>query len=833
MSHKPSASAARRAFLAVSCIAPALASPAHAQQTDSAERSLGGVTVTDSAVVDEPGRTLESPKRTRPVRDTPQTITVLTKETIEQQNLLSLRDILSTVPGITFGAGEGGGGYGDSINFRGYSANNDITVDGVRDSAQYTRSDPFNVEQIEVTNGANSVISGAGSVGGNINLVTKRPQADNSYVVTGGVGTDDYYRATADLNSRVNDFVAFRLNAMWHRNDVPGRDVEYNHRWGVAPAVTLGIDSPTRLTLQYTHQEDHNIPQYGVPYYAAAGGKPAGIRRAGYYGLRGIDTQKINLDQLTATFEHDFSDRVSIRNLARWQDVRQLSVATAPQGTFCLANGLTPLGTACTTTAAAVSDVTASSFGGPATVAIAVPTGSYLLTGPQGNVRDTRNQLAFDQIDLKAVFNTGSIEHTVDIGGAASWEKFELSGAAALRNGDGTNPFDRTTATRHLPFGSISDPNSANVYGGPVNITPTSYQVAQQTTYALYAFDTMKLGQHIELNAGVRYEWVNGFNRADTIASFDGTGKTKTGTTITRADGTTVTYAPSTAGTPVTYSRGDRLVGAKFSNDAELFSYRVGLVYKPIEAVSLYVAYGNSRTPSKNSVNGSCSVTSCNISPESAKNYEIGAKAELLNGGLLVTAAAFRNERDKYAVASNDPLVPDQQLDGHSRVDGIALGATGKITPDWTITANYTYLDAKLIQSVSDFCIDNPGATGCANSVAVPNPGGGSQLTQAPKHSASLFTAYRLPFGLTIGYGATYQGRFALNTPTLAASEVLYSDNYLTHQAYLQYEFNENISAQLNVKNIGDKVYYTRIRNNGWATPGDGRSAVLSITARM
>jgi catecholate siderophore receptor len=351
-----------------------------------------------------------------------------------------------------------------------------------------------------VTNGANSVISGAGSVGGNINLITKRPKGDDSAVLSAGIGTDNYYRGTVDVNRRVNDLIAFRLNAMAHRNDVPGRDVEDYKRWGIAPAVTIGIDSPTRLTLQYYHQEDTNIPQYGVPYYASAGGKPAGISRSGYYGLRGVDKQKINVDQFTATFEHEFSDKVSIRNLARWQDVRQLSIATAPQGTFCLASGVTPTGGACTTSASAISPVTATSFGGPATVAITVPAGSYLLTGPQGNVRDTRNQLMFDQIDLKAVFDTAGIEHTLDVGAAASWEKFELSGASALRNADGTNPYDRTTTARHLPFGSIADPNSANLYTGPINITPTSYQRGEQTNYAVYALDTLKLGRYLELS---------------------------------------------------------------------------------------------------------------------------------------------------------------------------------------------------------------------------------------------------------------------------------------------------------------------------------------------
>ena len=91
----------------------------------------------------------------------PQTITVVSQEQLRQQNLLTLRDALATIPGITFGAGEGGGGYGDSINLRGYSANNDLTVDGVRDSAQYSRTDPFNLQQIEVYNGANSVFNGS------------------------------------------------------------------------------------------------------------------------------------------------------------------------------------------------------------------------------------------------------------------------------------------------------------------------------------------------------------------------------------------------------------------------------------------------------------------------------------------------------------------------------------------------------------------------------------------------------------------------------------------------------------------------------------------------
>src|SRR6187402_9854 len=160
------------AVAAALCTTPALLLAAE-------ETQLETIAVTE----EEDGVRVEqvsSPKYTAPLVDTPQTITVVTQETIAGQNLLSLRDILSTAPGITFGAGEGGGGYGDSINLRGYAANSDVTVDGVRDSAQYTRSDPFNLEQIELTNGANSVYGGSGSLGGTINIVSKTPHGSNS-----------------------------------------------------------------------------------------------------------------------------------------------------------------------------------------------------------------------------------------------------------------------------------------------------------------------------------------------------------------------------------------------------------------------------------------------------------------------------------------------------------------------------------------------------------------------------------------------------------------------------------------------------------------------------
>lgn len=777
-------------FLALSCVgsvgslvtAPALAADlgadANAEQQSERDRREERETI---VVTGEHYQTQqESPKSTRSVRDTPQTVTVIAGETIEQQNLLTLRDMLSTVPGITFGAAEGGSPPADSITLRGYSAGSDITQDGVRDSGAYNRSDSFNMEQLEIVNGANSVYSGSGSVGGSINLVTKRPLAETRAVATAGIGTDNYYRGTIDANVRATDLIAFRINAMAHKNDVPGRDVEYYKRWGVAPSVTIGVEGPTRLTVQYLHQEDDNIAQYGVPYYAIAGGMLPGIDRSDYFGYRNIDTQDITVDQATLTFEHELSDTVSIRNLSRWQQVSQLTIVGPPQGTFCLANGLTPTGGSCTVSVTGIGNVN-------------VPTGYYLIGGPRGNLRDSKNEILYNQLDLRAVFNTGAVEHTLVAGASASWEKYALSTGNVYRNANGT------VANAAFPLINFGNPNEivtgptglgrvygSNVYTGPVNFFESGRQRGEVDNYAVYLFDAMKIGK-FEINGGVRWEHNSGNYRTDTGAA-------------------------ATLPTP----QGALVTGPILRNSADLFSYRIGLVYKPVETVTLYAAYGNSRTPSISAVNGACTTATCNVDPESARNFEIGAKAEVAGGKLLLAASAFRNERNQYRVPSSDPVtMPDQVLDGHSRVDGIALSVVGKITPRWSVTANYTYLDSELIRSVA---------------VGLADPAKGAELQNTPKHSGSLFTTYEFPFGLTIGYSATYQGSFALNLPTAASATVFRSDDYLVHNAYVAYNVTDQLKAQLNVKNFTDKLYFTRVRNNGWATPGDARAAVLSLS---
>lgn len=711
-----------------------------------------------------------SPKYTEGLRDTPQTINVVTKEVIDDQKLLSLRDVLSTVPGITFGAGEGGGGYGDSLTLRGFSGSNDVTIDGVRDSAQYTRSDTFNLEQVEVINGANSVYSGAGAVGGTVNLVNKTPSLDSYNRVSAGAGTDSYGRATADINQTIGKATAIRVNAMVHQNDVPDRDVEENKRWGVAPSIAFGLGTDTSLSLSYLHQEDDNVPQYGVPTFRGDIMPGAGYEK--YYGYRNIDTQEIDVDSFTAIIDHRFDDTFTVRNLTRWQEVGQLAIVDPAQGTFCLDSGTTPLGVPCGTAA--------------------LPRGYYQPTGPRGNLRDSTNTLLANQTDFTKVFNTGSIEHTLVAGFALTHETYELDTGNVLRNPGGALP------NPALPVMSISNPDS--LYNGPVNYVRSGTTDGELDNQAVYLFDTLAFNEQWSVNGGVRYENNDGST-------------------------TQVTYATPALG-------GAATPAAPAENNDKLLSYRAGLTYKPVESGSIYVAYGNSETPSKASVNGSCNLTTtsatqganCNVDPEEAVNYEVGVKWDLFDARLLATAAMFRNERTNYRV--NDPGNPEnpsgtQQLDGEARVDGFIVGFSGKINDNWAAVLNYTYLDSEVLQGASDYI----GSIGQDYTK-------GDPLLGVPENAISLWTAYDLPYRMQVGYGLTYQDEIYLtqHSATNVDGPLVTAPSYVVHRAMVSWGVTRSFDLQLNINNLLDEEYLVRIRTTeqGWATPGEGRSFVLT-----
>ena len=415
---------------------------------------------------------LSSPKYTQPLVDTPQTVTVISKEVIEEQGATTLRDVLKNVPGLTITAGEGGNPAGDNLTLRGFSARNDIFVDGVRDISPQAR-DPFNLEQVDVVKGPGSVYTGRGSTGGSINLLNKTPGLKRAFSGTLDFGTDRTRRATADINLPIGDSVGFRLNLLGHHSGVAGRDVVNFDRWGVAPSLTFGLGKPTRFTVSYYKLKQDNISDYGIPWVPVTNNalvefrdRPAPVPRNTFYGLRDRDFEKLNSDLVTLKFEHDFNDGLSLRNQFRFANSSRDSIATPPR------------------------------FANNNSTAINRELRSW----------QTDDKVWDNQTDLVARFNTGSVEHAL------------VTGANFTRESN-----VRHTRTAPNMLTTLFNPNPDDVYTGTITESPIVGDVSANSQ-AVYLFDTAKLGQKWELNGGLRFD------------RFDADGISTTGTPVSRVD---------------------------------------------------------------------------------------------------------------------------------------------------------------------------------------------------------------------------------------------------------------------------------------------------------
>ena len=550
---------------------------------------------------------LASPKYTEPPRDLPQTITVIPRSLIEEQAATTLRDVLRNVPGLTMQAGEGGVPAGDNLTLRGFSARNDLFVDGSRDLGPMSR-DPFNLEQVEVVKGPQSAFTGRGSAGGSINMVSKSPSLNRYLGANIMFGTDSTRRFAGDVNLPLRGIglgerTAFRLNMLAHSSGVAGRDAVENRRAGVAPSLAFGLGSPTRLTVSYFKLKQENTPDYGIPWVtathnvlAAYRDQPAPVPRDSFYGLLSRDFERMNSDMATARVEHDFSDGLSLRNQFRYGRSTRDSVTTSPRF--------------------ASNDTLVINRNGPSWI--------------------TEDGIYDNQTDFTARFNTGSVGHSF-VGGMV------LTREGNLRTG-------RTVTG--TPTTTLYNPNPYEPFNGAYVMNPLVGDVTGKTQ-ALYAFDTLRFGEKVQLNGGLRWERfaVDGVN---------------------------------TAGAPV--ARVDKMTGT-----------RASVVYKPAQMGSIYASYGTSLNPSLEGL--SYSVANPAIEPEKTYTAETGTKWDFLNGRLSLTGALFRVDKTNARTPGVLPDDPPQVLQGRQRVSGVELGTGGNITRSWKIYGAYTFMDSEIVKS--------------------------------------------------------------------------------------------------------------------------------------
>ncbi|MGE8683522.1 MAG: TonB-dependent receptor [Acinetobacter sp.] len=275
-----------------------------------------------------------SSKFVAPLLDTPKSVSVISKQLLEDTQVTTLADALRTVPGITLGAGEGGNPNGDRPFIRGYNTESSMYIDGVRNSTSQNR-EMFAVEQVEVTKGSASAMGGAGTVGGSINMISKVAKKGDFLEGSVAGGTDNYQRITLDGNKDFGNGIAARVAVMGHHNEKAGQDdgAEYK-RAGIAPSITFGLDTPTRATLSYYYLKSDDTPDSGIPYWDAGLGKPQGkpadVKQGTYYGWKDRDFQKQENQAGTIKLEHDLTDNLTLTNTAMYSKSKNDYVWTNP-----------------------------------------------------------------------------------------------------------------------------------------------------------------------------------------------------------------------------------------------------------------------------------------------------------------------------------------------------------------------------------------------------------------------------------------------------------------------------------------------------------------------
>ncbi|KQV90630.1 catecholate siderophore receptor Fiu [Massilia sp. Root351] len=720
-----------------------------------------------------------SGKYTELLVNTPQTITVIKRELIEQQGAVTLTEALANTPGVgAFFLGENGNtNTGDAIFMRGFDASSSIYVDGVRDMGSISR-DTFNVEQIDILKGPAGTDSGRGSPTGSVNLTSKQAQMQDAYSGRVTVGSAKQKRATADVNQVLSaeKGIAFRFNALAQDSGKPGRDVIKNKRWAIAPTVSFGLGSPTRLTLSYLHVDQDNIPDGGVPTIGLPGysspdsnNKDAAKRRLylnsaamvdpeGFYGSTS-DYDKVKADMATVRVDHDFSPSLKLQNTARFGKTKQDYLLTA-----FMVTGLNA------TTGAVGNLITETPAG------VVLPTSQWMLKRNTRTIKDQRNEILTNQTNLTAEFDAAGMKHTAVAGVEFTNEKQVSYSYLAASLG--------TLADTPL---YAPDPSAALT-----GLNPTrsgAFTDGSTNTQSLYLFDTAKLGEQWMFSGGIRADHYRTTYNAVALS-------TATGTAI-----------PVGTPVPTNLTASDTLVNGKLS-----------ALYKPTPDSSVYATVATSKQPpGGNNFALSASANSAanpKFDPQETVTQEIGGKWDLLKQKLALTGAIYRTTVKNEVEQDATDLTKYYQT-GKKRVEGIEIGVTGEIARGWLVSAGYAHMKTEVLS----------GKTISAS--------GENQLTYTPKDSFTAWTSYTLPMGLKIGGGLRYSGDMLRGTDG-AVGTPAFVEGYWVANAMAAYAINKNVDLQLNINNITDETYVAAINKSGYRyTPSTPRSASLTANFRF
>ena len=386
---------------------------------------------------------------------------------------------------------------------------------------------------------------------------------------------------------------------------------------------------------------------------------------------------------------------------------------------------------------------------------------TVLTRGSKGRVGES--DVLQVQSDYNNTFDWGGRKHAILAG-------VDYYDDDAKRNQNYANTTPRPTTT-------VGTPN--NGVGVADGRAPVQWNTFKARNLGLYLQDTMSITDTVKIVAGLRYDHFKASYR--------------------NANGS------------LSSSRSD-----------SLFSPRIGLLFQPDDLSSYYVSYGTSYNPSGDTYQFSPGLSAgtgrlANTPAEKSRNIEIGGKWELFERRALAGVAVFYSE--KYNERNTDPDTAAQQelLSGKRHATGMEFNLAGRITPQWEVFFNHTWIPSAKIDR---------------SNVALSANGNGAQVEGdrpglTPKHSGSLWSTYAITPKIRVGAGLTYRGK---QNPD--GQRRYYASSFATIDAMVEYMFDEKTSLKLNVNNLSDRLYADALYR-GFYAPGAARSVQLTLKTRF
>jgi catecholate siderophore receptor len=639
-----------------------------------------------------------------------------------------------------------GEGNRDELVIRGVDSSANFYVNGFRDDVQYFR-DLYNTQSIEVIKGPSALTFGRGAGGGLVNRTLKEADGQRIYEATAQTGSWGDRRFTIDAGQAINDKVAVRLNAFYEGSDT-FRDFGRLERYGINPTLTWKPTDDTKIKLSYEYYHDKELADRGNPSLFQSG------------------TSRFNP---TVPFvpNNDFSKFFGspIYNNTYADVQRTMAVIDHDFG-----NGLTVKNS---TMYADFNRGYTNVYPGSAATVTGPNTGSMSLSAYRN---ETDRENLFNQTDFTYKAYTGPVFHTIafgtEFGRQTGLSKRDTGLFPTLLDGTpndpahlnrlpGVNPFDPTY------FGQVNFVHHTTGSFGDGVTNADSFSKYRLNVSSAYIQDQIDVTHWLQLIGGVR------FDRFDMTATDLNPG----GLTRNRID--------------------------------DKVSPRVGVIFKPVDNVSLYGAYSISYLPSSGDQFSALNDGTLILEPQKFENTEVGLKWQV-NSKLLFTSALYELNRTNQPITDPVRGSPFVLPDGATKVRGFEAALNGYVTADWQSILGYAYTDARITKDLS------------ATVVA------GNRVQLVPYNQFSWWNKYQIDPRWAAAVGVIYLG-----DSYASSDDSVRLPGFVRVDAALYLKIDKTWSAQLNVENIFDKGYWASADGNNNLSPGQGRTFRVLARAKF